>query len=57
MSILELFEGQIKLGEILKTDIWLLSDLTKAKERLLEANAKARERQAQLEALNMKKGR
>jgi hypothetical protein len=53
--MLELFEGQISLNEILTTDYWMLADMAKAKNRLIAAKAKARESQMMQEQMKNQK--
>lgn len=54
-SMLDLFEGQLSLDDILRTDYWLLTELAKAKEKLLKAKAKARADAMAMDALSGKR--
>jgi hypothetical protein len=45
----------LALEDILKSDLWLISELASAKQRLLEAKARAREKALDAEALKAKK--
>jgi hypothetical protein len=53
--MLSLFEGQMSLDEILKSDYWLIAELAKAKERYLIAKQKAQQQAMDMEAMKSKK--
>jgi hypothetical protein len=51
VAALDMFEGQVSMEELLRTDLWLVSEMMKAKERLIEAKAKQREKALAAQAI------